>query len=148
MLTRNSLLHGLRRDQLLEVLEISELPIVPIASPFVHPETSGIAPITFNIDELHVAISPISDLNFDWSWAPVDTILIEVIIPPVDFERVKAEDTFLRYSGMGYIQCEPGGASITRTVTFVGGTTIDNLLHQLKMMCVSALHLLGEDLDE
>ena len=52
MLTRNSLLHGLRRDQLLEVLQISELPIVPIASPFVHPETSGIAPITFNIDEL------------------------------------------------------------------------------------------------
>ncbi|NTZ40898.1 transfer repressor [Enterobacter sp. JMULE2] len=147
MLTRNSLLHGLRRDQLLEVLEISEFPIVPIESPFIQSESSGITPVTFNIDELHVAITPISNLNFDWAWAPVDTILIEVIIPPVDFERVKTEDRFLRDSGMGYIQCEPGGASIRRTVTFVGGITIDNLLHQLKLMCVSALYLLGENVE-
>ncbi len=39
-----------------------------------------------------------------------------------------------------------GGASIRRTVTFVGGITADNLLYQLRLMCVSALKLLGEEL--
>ncbi|ECI1235221.1 transfer repressor, partial [Salmonella enterica subsp. enterica serovar Saintpaul] len=40
------------------------------------------------------------------------------------------------------------GASIRRTVTFVGGITADNLLYQLRLMCVSALKLLGEELGD
>ncbi|MHA0490368.1 hypothetical protein ACXY9E_14360, partial [Escherichia coli] len=91
---------------------------------------------------------PISSLKFDWEWAPVDTILIEVIIPPVESDLVSAENDFLRDSGIGHIQCEPGGASIRRTVTFVGGITADNLLYQLRLMCVSALKLLGEELGD
>ncbi|EBG2148460.1 transfer repressor [Salmonella enterica] len=148
MLLRNTLIHGLRRDQLIEVLDISEFPVVHVDNPFVQPESTGIKPVIFNIDELHVAITPISSLNFDWEWAPVDTILIEVIIPPVAIDLVDKENTFLRTSGIGHIQCEPGGASIRRTVTFVGGITADNLLYQLRLMCVSALHLLGEELED
>ncbi|MHA0372904.1 hypothetical protein ACXY9V_21565, partial [Escherichia coli] len=61
---------------------------------------------------------------------------------------LSAENDFLRDSGIGHIQCEPGGASIRRTVTFVGGITADNLLYQLRLMCVSALKLLGEELGD
>ncbi|MDS6630160.1 H transfer determinant A [Klebsiella michiganensis] len=148
MLSRNSLIHGLRRDQLIGVLTISEFPVVMVESHFIQSEVMGIKPVIFNIDELLVSISPISSLKFDWEWAPVDTILIEVIIPPVESDLVSAENDFLRDSGIYHIQCEPGGASIRRTVTFVGGITADNLLYQLRLMCVSALKLLGEELGD
>ncbi|MGR2536032.1 transfer repressor, partial [Salmonella enterica] len=37
MLSRNSLIHGLRRDQLIEVLSISEFPVVLVENPFIQP---------------------------------------------------------------------------------------------------------------
>ncbi|MBJ4016179.1 transfer repressor, partial [Salmonella enterica subsp. enterica serovar Meleagridis] len=92
--------------------------------------------------------APISSLKYDWEWAPIDTILIEVVITPAEADLVSAEHDFLRAAGIGHIQCEPGGVSIRRTVTFVGGITADNLLYQLRLMCVSALHLIGEELED
>lgn len=148
MLTRNSLIHGLRRDQLIGVLKISEFPVVMVDSHFIQSAVMGIKPVIFNIEEILVSISPISALNFDWEWAPVDTLLIEVIVPPVEEVYVFEENNFLRDSGIGYIQCEPGGVSIRRTVTMVGGITADNLLYQLRFMCISALKLLGEELED
>ena len=148
MLSRNSLIHGLRRDQLIEVLSISEFPVVLVENPFIQPESTGKKPVIFNIDEFHVSIAPISSLKYDWEWAPIDTKLIEVVIPPAEADLVSAENDFLRDAGIGHIQCEPGGVSIRRTVTFVGGITADNLLYQLRLMCVSALHLIGEELED
>lgn len=57
MLSRNSLIHGLRRDQLIGVLTISEFPVVMVESHFIQSEVMGIKPVIFNIDELLVSIS-------------------------------------------------------------------------------------------
>jgi hypothetical protein len=148
MVSRNSLVHGLRRDELIEVLNYSEFGVVHVENPFIHANEDGIRPVLFNIDELHVCISPLSDLNLDWDWAPIDTMLIQVIVPPVPIDEVTMENAILRNTGIGYINCEPGGVSVCRTVTFVGGITCDNLLFQLRLMCISALHLLGEELGD
>ncbi|PKT28829.1 transfer repressor, partial [Klebsiella pneumoniae] len=51
MLSRNSLIHGLRRDQLIGVLTISEFPVVMVESHFIQSEVMGIKPVIFNIDE-------------------------------------------------------------------------------------------------
>lgn len=67
MLSRNSLIHGLRRDQLIEVLSISEFPVVLVENPFIQPKSTGKKPVIFNIDEFHVSIAPISSLKYDWS---------------------------------------------------------------------------------
>lgn len=99
MLSRNSLIHGLRRDQLIEVLSISEFPVVLVENPFIQPESTGKKPVIFNIDEFHVSIAPISSLKYDWEWAPIDTILIEVVIPPAEADLVSAENDFLRECG-------------------------------------------------
>nr|WP_233341567.1 transfer repressor [Escherichia coli]UGK56158.1 hypothetical protein [Escherichia coli] len=107
MLSRNSLIHGLRRDQLIEVLSISEFPVVPVENPFIQPKSTGKKTSHFfNIDEFHVSIAPISSLKYDWEWAPIDTILIEVVIPPAEADPVSAENDFLRDAGIGHIQCE------------------------------------------
>ena len=45
MLSRNSLIHGLRRDQLIGVLTISEFPVVMVESHFIQSEVMGIKPV-------------------------------------------------------------------------------------------------------
>ncbi len=88
-----------------------------VESHFIQSEVMGIKPVIFSIDELLVSISPISS-KFDWEWAPVDTILIEVIIPPVESDLVSAENDFLRDSGIGHIQCE-SWRSINTTYSYL-----------------------------
>ncbi|MGE4843518.1 MULTISPECIES: transfer repressor [Buttiauxella] len=148
MLSRNSLIHGLRRNELIEVLNASDYPIVHKDNSFTPEELKWARPVLFDIDELHISIAPLSSVKYDWDMAPVDTILIEVIVPALDTDLVEEEDSLLRDSGVGYILYEPAGASIRRTVTFVGGVTPDNMLYQLHLMLLSALHLLHEDVGD
>ncbi|KOY62840.1 hypothetical protein [Photorhabdus heterorhabditis] len=148
MQTIGNMIHGLRRSELLEVLDNSKFPVQHLTNPFAR-TTKGLSqPVIFDLDGLHITITPIVISKHDWDLAPADTIIIEVIIPPVDEIKLVNEDQLLRDSGIGFIQRVPAGITIRRTVTFVGGITVDNLLYQLQLLCVSALHLLGEESEE
>ena len=121
MLSRNSLIHGLRRDQLIEVLSISEFPVVWSRIPSFSLNQQA-KPVILILMNFMFPLPQFHRLSTTGEWAPIDTILIEVVIPPAEADLVSAENDFLRDAGIGHIQCEPGGVSIRRTVTFVGGS--------------------------
>ncbi|HHL0036236.1 MULTISPECIES: transfer repressor [Enterobacteriaceae] len=148
MFPNSEMIHGLRRAELINLLDNSRMPVKHAFNPFRKPDSRVIEPVLFDIDELHVRVTPVSVVRHNWAIAPVDTIVIEVTIPPVDDNALMDEDVFLRDSGIGHIQQVPAGVVIRRTVTFVGGIMPQNLLYQMEMLCVSALHLLGEEIDE
>ena len=148
MFPNSEMIHGLRRAELINLLDNSHMPVKNVRNVFRRQDSRVTEPVIFNIDELHVSVRPVSVVRHNWAIAPVDTILIEVTIPPVEDNPIFDEDAFLRESGIGHIQQVPAGVVIRRTVTFVGGIMPQNLLYQMEMLCVSALHLLGEEIDE
>ena len=142
------LVHGIRRSELIKVLDESAYPVVHHQGTFKRPSITEVDPVLFSIDELFISIAPVPAIKHNWDVAPADSIIIDVTIKPVNDLAVDTESLFQRESGIGAVQVVPAGIQIRRTVTMVGGTTTDNILYQLRLICVSALHLLGEDCDE
>ncbi|EOQ64140.1 MULTISPECIES: hypothetical protein [Escherichia] len=143
---RNALLYCVRRDELKEILNHSEFP-VEFKQTYLHQRGSEhTLPLNFDIDELHVTITPLISGKYGWDISPTDSLMIELYFEPEC--AFLSEDSLPYKGGVGYIKFKPTRTVIQRTVAFTGGITVDNFLYQLRMVAVCALHLKGESVSE
>src|SRR5690606_41723736 len=66
------MIHGLRRAELINLLDNSRMPVKHAFNPFRKPDSRVIEPVLFDIDELHVRVTPVSVVRHNWAIAPVD----------------------------------------------------------------------------
>jgi hypothetical protein len=142
-MTDGMIYHGVRKQELLKIIERSGLNFEEATSNF------GVAdntrnPLSLILDGYFIQIIPMAREEHNWEIAPVDTVILSIIIPPsLDEDPDENTMTIMSDCGIAEFELEDAGIRINRMITFVGGATAENFLHQLRILYITACQTQG-----
>lgn len=149
-MTDGMIYHGVRKHELLRIIERSGLTFEEAPNTFGFAEASH-NPLSLILDGYFIQITPMAREDHNWEIAPVDTVILSIIIPPsLDEDLDENTMTIMSDCGVAEFELEDAGTRINRLITFVGGATAGNFLHQLRLLYITACQTQGgfEDNDE
>ncbi|HBR1414603.1 TPA: HtdA [Klebsiella pneumoniae] len=130
--------HGVRKHELLNIIERSGLNFEEAPNTFGFTESLR-NPLSLILEGYFIQIIPMAREEHNWEIAPVDTVVLSIIIPP-SLDDAPDESTIKVISeyGIGKFELEYAVTKINRMITFVGGVTAENFLHQLRLVYITA----------
>lgn len=142
-MTDGMIYHGVRKQELLKIIERSGLNFEEAANTFGFADSTR-NPLSLILDGYFIQIIPMAREGHDWEIAPVDTVILSIILPPsLDDDPDENTMTIMSDCGVAEFELEDAGTRINRMITFVGGATAENFLHQLRILYITACQTHG-----
>ena len=127
-MTDGMIYHGVRKQELLKIIERSGLNFEEATSNFGFADNTR-NPLSLILDGYFIQIIPMAREEHNWEIAPVDTVILSIIIPP-SLDEDPDENTMTIMSDCGIAEFELEDAA-------------ENFLHQLRILYITACQTQG-----